>query len=144
MAIQYEILYQDSAVQPGCGNTNAVTVHLVQDSIVKHPTATSHFVDTIYVYYSGTDAYPQFTLTMLNDEYDAGDVRPVVTQGDSRDAASIASGPTRVENEDKWVTVFNAPSGSPSSVTFYFGVGAPPTKVKVVIKKQEDAPAPCP
>lgn len=139
MAIHYEIVYQNSSAQPACGNSNAATVHLVQHSVVKHPdgSTSSNYVDTVYVYYANTTSTDDFVLTMLNDAFVPGAVRAVVTQGSSGEAASLQGDPDQISGG--WQVTFNAPTGSPSSVTFYFGVGTPPTKVKVIIKKQEES-----
>ncbi|MFO7561477.1 MAG: hypothetical protein R6X02_02440 [Enhygromyxa sp.] len=139
----YEILYQSSTANPATGTGTTVEVHLVQDSIAKHPDTGS---GSEYVDYVNIDHEPCSTdevVVKLRDlDFSPGDIDRIVSEGSVRIAAEHLS---TIKNDDDnaWEVRFSAPLDSPSTATFYFGSGAPPEKIKVKIKKQGDTSS-CP
>lgn len=136
MPVKHEIIYQSTSTPAVCGEGNTVEVHLVQDSVAKHPDAgsTSEYVAFVNVYYDA-NSDQEFVLTLLSASFVPGDIRRVVSEGDDEDAAAHGA---PVPISGGWEVHFSEPRATPSTATFYFGVGAPPDKIKVKIKKQED------
>jgi hypothetical protein len=141
-AVSYEIKFQDTSEPVWCDSESEVEVRLVQTDIAEFPPSggTPEYVDEIIVYYSGT-ASGEFTLNLTKldtESYEVSEPDRMVLAGASSHGAR-ASSPSLSHDETTWTVTFTWPASlaSVSTVVFTFGTGGPPTKLKVVVKKQE-------
>ena len=138
MPTHYEIVYLNVTGDPKCKSASSLEVTLVQDYIVKHPSASTspEFVDRIIIYYT-PDAlgnYPTagFELTLHDLSYKMDAPAPVVTPSGAAGAGVSLSDNVPL---DLRVATFTVPNDVSTS-EFEFGVGVPGTKLKVRVKKQ--------